>query len=99
MAVQFDLYEMADGQLVVVLQNDLLSDLRTRVVAPLLPLDAAPPPLRGLNPALPVGEDLLVLMPQLMATLTLGEMGVRKGSLAHHRDQISRAFDTLWMGV
>ena len=38
---RFDVYRLADGGLVVDLQADLLSDLKTRVVAPLLPLDGS----------------------------------------------------------
>ena len=99
MAAQFDLYEMAGGQMVVVLQNDLLEGLGTRVVAPMMPADGAPAPMKGLNPVIELGQGAYVLMPQLMATLTRAELGTRRGSLAHHRDRIARAFDMVWTGV
>ena len=99
MASQFDVFRTAGGTHVVVLQSDLLEATRTRVVAPLLPEGEAGRPMRGLNPALEIGEQTLVLMPQLAATLTIAELGRPLGSLAHARDSIMRAVDTLLSGV
>ena len=99
MAQQFDVFRTAGGALVVVIQSDLLDAMRTRVVAPLLPAGAAGRPMHGLNPEISLGEATLVLMPQLLATLTLAELGRPVGSLAHARDAITRAIDTLLSGV
>ena len=99
MARQFDLFRTAGGTLVVVIQSDLLEATRTRVVAPLLPAGAAGRPMRGLNPEIRLGAETLVLMPQLLATLTVSELGDPVGSAAHLRDDITRAVDTLLAGV
>ncbi|WP_162683334.1 CcdB family protein [Rhodobacteraceae bacterium DSL-40] len=99
MAQQFDVFRMSDGMLVVVIQNDLLDAVRTRVVAPLLPVGRAGPPMRGLNPEFQMGAERVVLMPQLLATLALPELGERVGSLAPMRDDIVRALDILLAGV
>ena len=99
MAKQFDVFRTTSGALVVVLQSDLIEATRTRVVAPLLPAGAVGSPMRGMNPTLGVGEEPVVLMPQLTATLTLAELGRRVGSVAHARDSIVRAVDMLLSGV
>ena len=84
----------------MVVQSDLFEEMRTRVVVPLLPpamLDGGK--TQSLNPALAVGGEVLVLVPQLMATLTRPELGERVGSLAPERDTITRAIDALLSGV
>jgi toxin CcdB len=83
-----------------VIQSDLLDAMRTRVVVPLLSMEM----VRGgevpsLNPRLTFDGESLVLMPQLLATLTLSELGERAGSLAHERDRVTRAVDALLLGV
>ena len=83
----------------VVIQSDLLEAMHTRVVAPLLPAGAAGRPMRGLNPEIAIGAEAVVLMPQLLATLTIGELGRRVGSIAHMRDAVTRAVDILLSGV
>jgi toxin CcdB len=85
--------------LVVVLQSDLLEAMRTRVVVPLLPAGRAGRPMRGLNPEIGFGEEPFVLMPQLLATLALAELGRPVGSIAHLRDTVTRAVDVLLSGV
>ncbi len=73
--------------------------MRTRVVVPLLPPTMAAGEVQRLNPRLVVEGESLVLMPQLLATLALSELGERLGSLAGERDTIVRAVDTLVAGV
>ena len=99
MAAQFDLFRTARGTLVVVLQNDLLDQLQTRVVAPLVPANTLRRTMPSLNPSVTVGSETYLLMPQLMATLTLTELGKRLGSLAILRDEIVRAVDALLSGI
>jgi toxin CcdB len=96
---QYDVFREAGGTLVVVIQSDLLKAMRTRVVAPLLPADRAGSPLPPLTPQVLFGDAALVLMPQLLATLTLAELGPRLGSLGHLRDEITRALDALTSGL
>lgn len=99
MARQFDLYRLPSGTYVVVLQSDLLDQMTTRVVAPLLPEKDITRPIRRLNPEVTVGAEAFVLMPQLAATLKLEDMGKKSGSLALWRDEIQRAVDTLLSGI
>lgn len=90
---------MQGGGLVVVLQSDLLDQLQTRVVAPLVPASAVARVMQSLNPTVMVGEEPYVVMPQLAATLTLSEMGEKIGSLAAMRDALVRAMDALLSGI
>ena len=99
MAAQFDLYRMQGGGLVVVLQNDLLDGLRTRVVAPLVPANSVERVMKSLNPTVSLGEETYLVMPQLAATLALAEMGEKVGSLAVMQDAIVRAVDALLSGI
>lgn len=99
MAAQFDLYHMQNGSLVVILQHDLLDEIRTRVVAPLVPASAVNRVMHSLNPTVTVGEQSYIFMPQLMATLDLNDMGEKVGSLAMMRDVIVRALDALLSGI
>ena len=83
----------------VIVQSDLLEGMRTRVVAPLLPAGRAGRTVRILNPEVEIGGAAFVLMPQLLATLTLDQLGERVGSVEHMRDAIVRAIDMLLAGV
>ena len=83
----------------VIIQSDLLDELATRVVAPLLPSGVGGRGLRSLNPEVTIGNEALVLMPQLLATLTVAELGERVSSLAHQSDGIVRALDALLSGI
>jgi len=99
MAHQFDIFRTSGGAYVVVIQSDLLKAMRTRVVAPLFPSGHAGLPIRHLNPEITIGGDLFVLMPQLLATLTVEELGGHVGTAAHKRDEIIRALDALLSGI
>ena len=97
MAAQYDLYRLNSGQYIVVLQSDLLDDLHTRVVAPLMP--ATGRGLGTLTPTFDLPEGAFRLMPQLTATLHRSELDRRVGSLALYRDEITRAVDALMSGI
>ncbi len=96
---QFDVFRIAGGPLVAVIQSDLLEAMHTRVVVPLLPVGTAGRPPAGLNPTVVVGGETVVLMPQLAATLTLAELGQPVGSIVSARDAVIRALDMLVSGV
>jgi toxin CcdB len=98
-SAQFDLYRLTDGTMVVVLQSDLLDQLNTRLVAPLIPATKLGRVMATLNPEVTLGADRYLLMPQLAATLTVAELGTRIGSLALLRDEIVRAMDALLSGI
>lgn len=69
---RFDVYPgPATGGIGYVLdvQADLLSDLETRVVVPLLPPEHAPTPARTLDPTVAINGQPHLILTQLLATV------------------------------
>lgn len=99
MAQQFDLYRTTDGDYVVVIQADLIDSLNTRAVCLAVPDGSLVPVIGALSSVITVGDVRLRLAPQVLATLTLAELGTHVANLSHERDRIIRAFDLLLTGA
>ena len=97
---RFDVYRN-DGGVGYLLdcQTDLLSDLNTRFVAPLLPEAAAPRPAGRLNPVFEVQGVDHIMVTQFAAAIEVRELGPKIGSLAEHDREIGNALDLLIGGV
>ncbi len=97
---RFDLYRLAGGRgYVVDVQSDHASArLRTRVVVPLIPVEALGALISDLNPVVRIGERDFACLVQSLATLTRQELGEHAGSLAGHQDALARALDILLTG-
>ena len=103
---QFDVYRnrnpasRSDYPFLVDLQADLLTDLATRVVAPLTAITPGKSrPIGALTPELVVdGKRYALITPQL-AGVSMKELGARVASLAVHRDEIVAALDLLITGI
>ncbi len=80
-------------------QADLLSELATRVVVPLLPEMDVPKPIRDLNPVFEIDGATFVLVAQAIATVPARELKRCVASLAAERDRVTRALDTLFIGL
>ena len=98
-AAQFDVYLTPQKSRIVIVQSDLLDEMRVRVAAPLLPAKSGLRPIKSLNPEIWIDGEAYFLMPQLLATFSIKELGDRIGSVADERDKIIRAIDTLLAGV
>lgn len=97
---QFDVYANRSGDgLLLDCQADLLSDLNTRFVVPLLPPELAPKPGGRLNPAFDVHGDRYVMVTQYAGALEQRELGRKVASLTEHDFEITRALDVLITGV
>lgn len=79
-------------------QADLLSELNTRLVVPLLPEAAAPRPAARLNPLFSVRGEKVVMVTQFAAAIPVRELGERVGSLLSEQDAIGNALDMLICG-
>ena len=81
-------------------QNDLLSDLETRVVVPLCPVSAMKGmTLRTLMPVLEIdGERFVMLTPQ-MAGIPKSELGAPVTRVEQYRYEIIAAIDLLLTGI
>lgn len=98
MASQFDIFQTQDGDHVLVLQHDLLSNLVTRIVCLVVPDDGPAPNIRALGPVLSLGDIRMRLAPQVVATMTLDELGTLVGNVGHQSEQVMRAFDVMLSG-
>lgn len=95
---KFDVYRLGAGPLVVDCQADLLSDLTTRFVVPLVPSAESWGNVRRLNPTIPFSGTPHVLLTQEAASLDRRERGARLGPVAEHDLTIANALDMLISG-
>jgi toxin CcdB len=102
---QFDVHRNTDvdgrkrAPFLVVIQSDFLSDLKTRVVAPLVLPEKFGPPVKRLNPTLRVAGRAVVLSAAELAAIHRRELGEDIGNLADSRDEIIAALDFLFTGI
>lgn len=95
---RFDVYRDARGRLLLDVQTDLLPDLVTRLVVPLLPVEAVPSPMKRLQPIFAFDGRSYVMATQLMAAVPVRSMGRPLGSLDERYDQIKAAIDMVFLG-
>ena len=86
-----------DGFLLDV-QSDLLIDLNTRVVVPLLPKLRAPKPATRLNPVFNVGDEPVVMVTQFIAAVPIGVLKAPIERLDQEFEQVTVAIDMLIQG-
>jgi toxin CcdB len=97
---RFDLFRRPRGApgYLLQIQSDFLDRLETRVVAPLLPPDAVPRPIRDLHPRFEIEGQPYLMATQLLGAIPRRELGPSVGSLAAQQDDITRALDVLITG-
>ncbi|UOA34066.1 Toxin CcdB (plasmid) [Sulfitobacter sp. DSM 110093] len=86
-----------DGYLLDV-QTDLLSDLNTRMVVPLLPTSSAPKSATRLNPVFDFEDQQVVMVTQFMAAVPAGILRVSIGKLDEEFEKVTSAIDMLFQG-
>lgn len=86
-----------DGYLLDV-QTDLLSDLNTRVVVPLLPTSIAPKPATRLNPIFELNDEPVVMVTQFLAAVPTGILKTSVGKLDEEFEKVTSAIDMLIQG-
>ncbi len=95
---QFDVHRFGDG-LVIDCQSNLLADLNTCLVAPLVARDQAPTPARRFNPVFVVNGADHVMVTQFASAVERRELGAVVTSLADRSFEIVDAFNILISGV
>jgi toxin CcdB len=95
---RYDVYRLKDDGLVMDLQADLLSDLTTRVVAPLLPLDGTLKPASNLNPLFNIDSKKYLLGVQFLAAIPNRELQDYICSLSSDEQSILKSIDMLFSG-
>lgn len=97
---RFDAYDSPDGAgYLLDVQADLLGSLNTRVVVPLMPMDAAPTPAKCLNPVFDIQSEHYVMVTQFLSAVPTSILGTPVASLAQHDMEITGALDLLTTGV
>jgi len=86
-----------DGFLLDV-QTDLLSDLNTRVVVPLLQTSVAPKPAARLNPVFEFNGEPLAMVTQFMAAVPTSILKSPVGKLDEEFERVTTAIDMLMQG-
>ena len=96
---RFHVYRANRGDLLLLdLQTDLLDVLKTRIVAPLYPVEEMDWALGQLNPRFEIENRLYVMATQRMAAVALSEIGAPVADLSQHHDKIVTATDFLFQG-
>ncbi|MDO6965543.1 CcdB family protein [Rhizobium alvei] len=96
---RFHVYRLRrDDTLLLDLQADLLDVLKTRIVAPLIPVDQMPWAIAHLNPHFEVAGKQYVMATQRMAAISTSEIGPYVADLSQQRDRIVAATDFLFQG-
>ncbi len=95
---QFDVHRLGNG-LVIDCQADLLDQLNSRFVVPLLLRNGAPPPAKRLNPVFKVAGKAYVMATQMASAVQRKELGEVIHSLADRSFEITSALDVLISGV
>jgi len=95
---QFDVVRLRRGELVVVLQNNLLDHFSTRVIVPLLP-PAEVRPTPRLHPLVRIGRRNYVVATEQITTVRAAEVAAIVGSAKAIEHEIRRALDIIWTGV
>jgi toxin CcdB len=79
-------------------QAELLTDLSTPAVIPLLPENNVLPPMHQLNPVFEIEGRRHVMVTQAIATIPIPEPKHSMLSLGSRQDEIRRALDSLLLG-
>jgi toxin CcdB len=97
---RFDAWPDPDGSgWLLEVHADLLRDLNTRVVVPLMPRDRAPLPAARLNPVLVVAGTGQVMVTQFLSAVPVALLKGAPVSLTAQAEPIMGALDLLLTGV
>lgn len=82
------------------IQSDLLSDLRTTVVIPLMPKRiAGSHAISKLNPVIRIKNEQFVVMTQSLAGIDRNILGDSVADLTHYRAEVFAAIDFVLSGI
>lgn len=97
---QFEVYRLKNSDvLVVCLQHDLFSDMKTTIVAPLVRASEAGRPAGKANPAIRVNDENWFLAVQAMATVSVSELSGPVANIKFSRDAMTTAIDVIFFGI
>jgi toxin CcdB len=101
--MQFDVYRnprlSSEAKLLLDIQHDLLQDLETRVVVPLISAALFKQTSQTLHPILTVMNSSYVMLTHRLAAVQCQELGALVTNLSESSFKIGAAVDLLWSGV
>jgi toxin CcdB len=95
---RFDVYRHDGAGFLLDCQADILAELNTRLVVPLLPRGEGPPPMTRLNPRFSVAGEEVIMYTQFAAAIPRRELIEVVASLAEEDRTIMNAIDMLLSG-
>ncbi|RLB75440.1 MAG: plasmid maintenance protein CcdB [Deltaproteobacteria bacterium] len=97
---KYDVYSSisASSEYLLDLQDEIIDNLSTRVVAPLVPVDEVPRRMKILNPIISVAGVEFLLMTHLLAAIPASTLKIKVGSVLTQRDEIIASLDFLFTG-
>jgi toxin CcdB len=97
---QFDIYEYSspNTSYLIDLQDNVVDDLTTRVVAPLISIEDIPLQMEILNPVIRFDGVDFLLMTHLLAAIPIFALKKKVSSAAGQRDEIIASLDLLFTG-
>ncbi len=96
---RYDVYINPQGSgFLLNVQSDLLEELTTRVVIPLLPQSENLKLPRRLNPLFVIDGKPYKMVTNLIAAIPLSELGQPRANFLNHHDDIVAALDMLFQG-
>jgi toxin CcdB len=96
---KYDVFANPDGEgYLLDVQANLLGDLSTRIVVPLVAQANAPKALKRLNPVFTIGGKPFVMFTHLIGTVSTAALTEPRVSLAELGDQVDAALDMLFQG-
>jgi toxin CcdB len=96
---RFQVYRLKQGNVLAVdLQADMLSNLPSRVMAPLYRVQDMSWAMVRLNPRFDIAGDAYVMATQRMASVPLADIGPVIADLSPRGDDITAALDVLFRG-
>ncbi|WP_044044325.1 CcdB family protein [Octadecabacter antarcticus] len=96
---KYDVFPNPSGDgFILDVQTDLLSDLNTRVVVPLLPQSSAPKAATRLNPTFEIDGRSVVMVTQFLAAVPIGILKSPIWKLDEEFEKITIAVDMLMQG-
>ncbi len=103
---QFHLYKNADKStqrtypFLLDIQSNLLSELRTTVVIPLMSYRlAGSHTISRLNPVIQFKNEKFIVMTQALAGIERSVLGESAGDLSQHRSEVIAAIDFVLLGI
>jgi toxin CcdB len=84
---------------IAVLQADVADEGRGRIIAPMAPRSAMPSAPGWIAPLVRHADQNYLLVLELMTSISRTVLRAPLGSVAAHRDEITRALDWLFTGV